>query len=281
LIKGCASTGDAERAMEVYRDMQEQGISMNMVVYTSLIDAQARKGHMREAAKLLRRMDEDNCKPNTITYSNLIKGYCNKADLSNAEEAFKEMLSRGVQADTVVFNTLLDGCVRHSDFVRADRLLRQMSDIGVEHSNYTLSIICKMWGKRGQLDQAFQVVRSSSCTKDAPVGSCLVIACLHNRAPDLALKAFREMKAWPSVTSPDARIYSTLIAGLSRLGRSNEAVAIATEACQAGLKEPLDAASLKQLFKGLENRHLMKETGYPLAARLQAAGMPVPSQYRA
>jgi len=279
LIKGFASTGDAKQAMEVYRDMQDQGIAMNMVVYTSLIDAQARQGCMQEAAALLRRMEQDNCKPNTITYSNLIKGYCNKGDVAEAEKIFKEMLSRGVDADTVVFNTLLDGCVRTSDFARADRLLLKMKSLGVDHSNYTLSIICKMWGKRGQLDQAFQAVRESSCSKDALVGSCLVTASLHNRSPDMALQAFRMLQSWPGAANPDARLYSSLISGLARFGRPAEAAALAKEASEVRLKEPLDAACLKQLFKALDSKSSMEETGHRLAARLHAAGMTVPKKW--
>merc|ERR1711920_797863 len=100
-----------------------------------------------------------------------------------------------------IFNTLVDGCVRHSRFELADEILASMSDYNVQPTNFTLSIIIKMWGKRHRLDNAFEAVHACLREKrhqlDAHVGTCLVSACMHNRDADRALVAFDEMKKWP------------------------------------------------------------------------------------
>merc|ERR1719343_529180 len=132
-----------------------------MVAYTALIDAHARNGSMEQAMNLFQRMQQDGCQPNTITYSNLVKGYCMRGDLGEALSTFRKMLERGLFADTVIFNTMLDGCVRHGDFGLADQLLTDLPKYGVEPSNFTLSIVVKMWGKRKQIDKAFQAVRDA------------------------------------------------------------------------------------------------------------------------
>merc|ERR1719433_2109 len=161
LIKGFATSGDGERAMAVYQDMKTEGVQMNLVAYTALIDSQARSGKVEQAVQLLRQMDQDGCQPNTITYSNIVKGYCQNDNLETALMFFREMLDRGLPADTVIFNTLLNGCVRHSHFELADKLLADMPRYDVESSNFTLSIIVKMWGKRGDLQKAFEAVRTN------------------------------------------------------------------------------------------------------------------------
>ncbi|CAK0825258.1 unnamed protein product [Prorocentrum cordatum] len=193
LIKGFASTGDADRAMATMRDMQAEGVKMNIVAYTALIDAHARSGSMQEARRLLELMEQDGCQPNTITYSNLVKGHCVQGDLQQALSVFNEMLQRGIRADTVIFNTMLDGCVRHGHFQLADKLLEDMQSYSLDESNFTLSIVVKMWGKRRDLDRAFAAVRAAlrgdrGRRVDPLVGACLVGACLHNHNPDRALE---------------------------------------------------------------------------------------------
>merc|ERR1719230_52137 len=52
LIKGYAAMADAEGAMGIFREMQGLGVQMNIIAYTSLIDAQTRGGDMAQAEQL-------------------------------------------------------------------------------------------------------------------------------------------------------------------------------------------------------------------------------------
>lgn len=280
LIKGFASNGDPKRAMDIFRELREEGLPMNLVAYTTLIDAQARVGDMEKATDLLRMMEQDGCQPNLITYSSLVKGHCVRGSLREAFAALQEMLRRGIAADTVIYNTLLDGCVRHSKFDLADQLLADMNKCNVERTNFTISIVVKMWGKRRRLDEAFQVVRDSQQDRgmrlDAQVGTCLISACLLNRAIDRALQAFEDLKRWPDGT-PDAGTYGALIAGLVRHGRCRKAAELAEEAC--GLAEgpraslwPLSEETLDVLFKALKAEGLYEELGQAIASRISELG---------
>jgi len=284
LIKGFASAGDAERAMVAYRDMKAEGVQMNLVAYTALIDAQARTGNVEQAAILLRCMEEDGCHPNTITYSNIVKGHCIKGDMDEAMRMFREMLDRGLLADTVIFNTLLDGCVRHSFFELADKLLADMQPkYHVYASNFTVSIVVKMWGKRRNVDKAFEAVRSSikvsgRANVDPLVGACLVGACIHNRCIDRAVEAFKEIKGWGRSDCPDVNTYGSLICGLARHGRCDQAVELTDEALSfapSSGKESLGREPLRQLFKAIGVHGRSRDLGQPLADRLRAHGVHV------
>jgi len=294
LIKGFASAGDGERAMETYRDMQAAGVQMNLVAYTALIDSQARSGQAQEATALLRKMEEDGCEPNIITYSNVLKGHCVNGDLESAIGIFREMLGKGLKPDSVIFNTLLDGCVRHSNFDLADRVLEEMASRQVDHSNFTLSIVVKMWGKRRRLDDAFKAVRArlhgprNFGVVDALVGAGLVGTCFQNRDPDRALEALQEMKDEERFEGPDVNTYSVMVCGLSRHGRLEEAIRIASEAADLPSdrkgarrgKGPavivvmglLGQEPLRQLVKAIHARGLKQELAVPFLERLHAKG---------
>jgi len=285
LIKGFAAAGEADRAMQMFRELRADGLLMNLVTFTSLIDAHARLGKMEQAKDLFGLMEAEGCEPNVITFTALVKGYCMVGDVDEAFTIFFAMLSRGLVADTVIFNSLLDGCVRHSRFKLADELLAEMGTWGVQPSNFTLSIIIKMWGKRQQLDKAFEVVHASlkdgSQSLDAQVGTCLISACFFNNCPDRALDALAEMKKWRACSRPNDVTYSTLISGLARCGECRKAVQMAQEACEVASAsrssiKSLSEDCLKLLFTVLRRQGLSEELGAPLAKQLQACHMKVP-----
>merc|ERR1719373_481810 len=262
---------------------------MNLVSYTCLIDAQARAGDMDKATEIFQEMQANGVEPNTITYSSMVKGHCLRGDLGEALYLLRRMVDRGLAADTIVFNTLLDGCVRHSRFEFADQLLGDMSKYAVIPSKFTLSIIVKMWGRRQQVDKAFEAVHANikaghRCL-DAQVGTCLISVCLHNNAADRAVKVLEEMKTWPGCDGPDESSYGMLITGLARRGDCRRAVKVAREACEAAaaprsIVKSLSEECVRALFATLKRQGLEKELGAPLAEQLRAARMQVPQGAR-
>jgi len=309
LIKGFASAGDPDRAMALYQDMRSNGVCMNSIAFTSLIDAHARNGLMTRAEALLAEMRADGCDPNRVTYSSLIRGHCVRGDLSGALGCFQRMLDVGILADEVTFNTLLHGCVRANSFELADEVWEKMRAQRVEPSDYTWSILIKMWSRRGNLDRAFEALREAlgragpgagagagagaggrPCGRRAPrvdaqLGACIVGACIHNHSPDRALAVFEEMKSWPNFAGPDVHTYSAIITGLARARRTHEATQIAFEFCSQFHRQPsydrqeLPAGALAQLFRALRAQRHPHALSARLAAELRGAGHPVDKRW--
>ncbi|CAE7500652.1 unnamed protein product [Symbiodinium pilosum] len=284
IIKGFAAQGDADRALDMYRQLRAEGLKMNLVAYSTLIDAQARAGKIDKAHALLREMREDGVEPNTITYSSLVKGHCKEGDLDGALTVFEQMVASGVLPDTVMYNTLLDGSVRACRFSLCDQLLKEMEQSGAEPSNFTLSIVVKMWGKRKKLDKAFEAVRSHAKAQalqlDSKLCTCLISACFHNGAPKRALEALEEMKSWPNCDGPDAGTYEQLIEQLVKARLVPEAAVVAKEAVALACGprwsiKPLNTTVLRVLQRGLEQSGNAKLWS-SLKDQLQRARLPTP-----
>jgi len=282
IIKGFASQGDADRALDMYHQLRADGLKMNLVAYSTLIDAQARAGKMDRAHGLLEEMKEDGVEPNTITYSSLVKGHCKEGDLDGALKLFDKMVASGVQPDTVMYNTLLDGAVRACRFSLCDQFLKEMQTTGTEPSNFTLSIVVKMWGKRKKLDKAFQAVRAHaearSLQLDSKLCTCLISACFHNADPQRALAALKEMKTWPNCDGPDAGTYEQLTEQLVKVQLLQEAAGVVKEAVAlAGNRsiKPLNPNVLRLLRRSLEQcgQSWMWSS---IREQLQAARLPMP-----
>merc|ERR1719330_904497 len=109
------------------------------------------------------------------------------------------MQTSGLVKDSVVYNTLLDGCLRHSKFALADTLLGEMERSDVAPSNFTLGILVKMYGRRRQLNRAFEAIESltkrHNFTPNSHVWTSLVCACVSNNALGKAREVIRDAHA--------------------------------------------------------------------------------------
>lgn len=284
IIKGFATSQQADRALDIWREMRQEGVQANAVVYNAVIDAQARCASMEVVSELLKTMQEDGVKPDAITYCTIIKGYCIKGDLTQGVDVFRDMQKSGLVRDSVVYNTLLDGCARHSQYALADSLLEEMlASKTILPSNFTVGILVKMHGKRRQLHQAFETIEMMAnrfnLKPNPQVRMCLLCVCVNNNALDKAWEVFEQMKALPG--GMDAKAYNTMISGCMRKGRLEQAVALVEEAyglSRARTMAPgqaIDIDTLERLLQAVGQQGLSEKVGMPLMDRLKAAKVPL------
>jgi pentatricopeptide repeat protein len=289
IIKGFANSHQASRALNMWQEMCDLKLTFNTVVYNALIDSQARVGNMDAVSKLVESMQPNGCFPDAVTYSTIVKGYCKKGDLDTAFEVFRSMQESGMAVDSIIYNTVMDGCTRHNRMDLVDLVLEDMKRLNIKPSNFTLGILIKMYGRRHQLDKAFEVIeelpRKYGFQANSQAKTCLMCACLSNHSADRAISVFEDMKKDENCV--DAKAYGSLLQGLVRLGQFEKAIAYVEDAY--GLPESsgktrkrglpagqvLDTENLEQLMKGLGQRDLMSRLGLPLLERLRSARVPV------
>merc|ERR1719310_1393705 len=212
----------------MWKEMRDLGLTLNIVVYNALIDAQARVGAMDAVSELVESVEPNGCAPDSITYSTIVKGYCIKGDLDKAFQVFRNMQKSGMAGDSIVYNTLMDGCLRRNRMDLVDSVLEDMEKNHIKPSNFTLGIMVKMYGRKHQLDKAFKAIdelpRRHGFHPNAQTRTCLMCACLGNQDFDSALQVFADLLAADGVA--DVKCHASLLSGLVRGGRLQEAVAL-------------------------------------------------------
>jgi pentatricopeptide repeat protein len=206
---------------------------VNLVTYNALVDAMAKVGDVEGAADLFRDMCSRGIAPDLVTYSTVIKAYCVQGDLEPAIQLFSLMRKRGLVPDQILFNSLLDGCAKKPLRSLAEQVLRDMEESGVSISNYTVSILVKLYGRCGDVDEAVRVKESlaKKYTLEAnlTVQTCLIQAMLTHGRIQEAMQLFDEIQV------PDAKTYSTVIRGCLRQHRVAEAVHVAECSLRVGM----------------------------------------------
>lgn len=290
LIKGYTTAHRPEEAMRFWRQIRSEGHRLNLVVYNSLIDANARLGLMADVSTLLEAMKEENLEPDLITIATVIKGCCVAGKLDMAMAVF-ESSQHQLKGSVPVFNTLLDGCSRHSRFELVDALMEKMDKLHIIPSCFTLSVLIKMYGRRRRLDSALEVASEMpakynfKCNIEA--WTCLMCVCMNNDAMDKAEEVFEQIRR-EIPHGPDDKAYISLIFGFIRHGSLEKAAFYGEEAAARSngpdyqLRRPSRSKEsqhvqpslldvLSQLMTALSDQGLMESIGNSMLQRLESS----------
>jgi pentatricopeptide repeat protein len=289
LVKGFAQRKEIHRAMELYDQLSGDPVACNLVTYNTLIDTCARTGEMTKVSKLFKDMCERGVDPDLITYSTVIKGYCVQGDLEQAIQLFTLMRKRGIKPDAILFNSILDGCARKQMRTLTEQVLRDMEDANVAPSNFTLSILVKLYGRTGDIERAFEVAESYPAKygfdMNATVYTCLMSSCISNDRLEKAMEVFEMMKS--AKCAPDAKTYQTLINGCLKKGSVAEAVKLVDHAMgldgkgTAGARFLLESETIENVLFMISRRQQSHELGAPLVERLGKVGFEVSARAKA
>jgi pentatricopeptide repeat protein len=283
LIRACLQRKDLAHAMELYEEMAKNDIPCSLTSFNILIDALARAGDMTQVARLFRDMCQKNVSPDLVTYSTVIKGYCVKGDLEPAMQLFTLMRKRGIKPDGILFNSILDGCAHKQMRTLTEQVLNDMEEEGVNPSNFTLSILVKLYGRCGDIDQALDVVetypKKYGFELNAQVYTCLMSACISNKQLSKSLQVLEQMKM--AKCTPDGKTYQTLLNGCLKHDDLVHAVKIVDDAF--GLDAPdcpgaralLNQEAIDTLIFTIQRRGRMSDLGEPLVKRLRDAGFAI------
>jgi len=273
LVKACVQRKQAKLATDVYDEIKDL-CTCSKVTYNTLIDALVRQGSMEIATDLFRDMSLKAVTPDLITYSTLIKGHCVRGDLEQALQLLGLMQRRGIAPDAILFNSILDGCAHKQMCSLTEMVLKDMEAAGIAPSNFTLSILVKLYGRCADLKMAFLVVdtypRRYKFDLNAQVFTCLMSACIANGELARALEVYERMKT--SGCASDAKTYQTLLSGCLRHDDLDNAAQLVDDALRRDPPLHLDREAVESVLFMAARRGRGADLGIPLLDRLEEAG---------
>merc|ERR1719379_1466734 len=263
VLKGFAMLRQTEKVFAVHSEMCDRDVPCNTITYNTMFDACARCGTMDRVPQLLEDMRQSRADPDIITYSTLVKGFCLAGDIDRAFRVLEEMKSDGKFApDEIMYNSLLDGCAKLHRVEDAEGLLDDMKVNSVSPSNYTLSILVKLFGRTRRLNEAFKIVEQLSAQNglrpNIHVYTCLMQACIQNRQIDRALSLHDTMVGEGGITL-DEKCYSVLVRGCLQANHLEKAVG--TIRCSYGLPGHKLTAPSQSRCPGIEQNLLCEVAG--------------------
>jgi pentatricopeptide repeat protein len=184
------------------------------------------------------------------------------------------MQRRGISPDAIVFNSILDGCAHKQMRTLTEQVLQDMEKAGIAPSNFTLSILVKLYGRCGDLDTAFHVVDTYpgrySFKLNAQVYTCLMSAAIANSALPRALDVYEKMGA--AGCPADAKVYQTLFSGCVRYGDLDGAARLLEDALRKG-PSCIERDSVDNVLFMMARRGRAADLGQKMLALCEQAGV--------
>lgn len=270
LIRALAKKRDFRKVIAHYDKLKrEKECKFNRIAYNALLDCCVKCGQYDKMSEIFEDMlketteqkeiilDENDIEPDLITYSTLIKGMCKSGAIHKAIMLYEEMKKKGIELDEVFFNSLLDGFVKCNCSVQeTDKIINDMVNLKIKFSNYTYSILIKLYTKNKMLEKALGVLEEMKRNGIVPgvvVYTCLLQVCIKTKMVNRAIELFKEMRQ--SKVQPDRTAYNIIVNGCIFSGKLLAACNILSQAMAENIILHDDVYN--NILKNLPTNHKM------------------------
>ncbi|KAK6118696.1 hypothetical protein DH2020_047553 [Rehmannia glutinosa] len=245
MLEGFCREGMLEEARTLVQSMKRDALFSSLESYNIWLLGLVRNGKFLEAQTVLKGMADDGPQPNAYSYNILIDGLCKNGMLADARRVVGLMISAGISPDVATYSTLLQGYCRKRKKVEANKVLNEMIRGGCLPNTYTCNILLHSLWREGNVTEAEMLMQKMNERGDGlDIVSCNIVIdglCRSGKL-DKAVEIVSEMWTHGSAALgnlgnlyiglvdenrkrclPDLITYSTVINGLCRDGRLEEA----------------------------------------------------------
>lgn len=165
ILDACASLADMATGERMHAHIVDTGFEDNIVIGTALVNLYGKCGQLDDARKLFEQMQ----KRNLLTWTAMIAAYTQHGHGKKALGLFDRMQKEGVKPDNVTFVHILSAC-SHTGLVEEGRRLfaSMKEDHGIEPTVDHYSCMTDLFGRVGLLEEA------EACIKSMPMASSIV-----------------------------------------------------------------------------------------------------------
>ncbi|KAK8952393.1 Pentatricopeptide repeat-containing protein [Platanthera zijinensis] len=190
LLSACAHLGALERGQRVHEFIRNNGVELDAVLSTALLDMYAKCGRIAVAARIFEAIEQkDVLAWNAIITSMAIHGL--------AEEAlvlFHEMARSCAGPDDITFVAVLSACSHAGMVEEGRRLLTTMKGTyGVDPKVEHYGCIIDLLARAGFIEEAMELTRAMPMQPNAPAWGALLGGCRIHRNSEVAEEVGRQL----------------------------------------------------------------------------------------
>lgn len=241
VLSACAQLGAFGLGCWIHEYIVLNGLGVNVVLGTTLINMYARCGNVKKARGVFDLMDEQN----VVAWTAMISGYGMHGYGREALELFHLMKNHGPPPNDVTFVAVLSACA-HAGLVKEGQLAfaSMKQDYGLVPAMEHHVCMVDMLGRAGLLDEAFQHIKDQSCSlKPAPaVWTAMLGACKMHKNLDLGVVVAEHLLD----TQPEHPGHYVLLSNIYAMaGRMDRVEMVRDMMIQKGLKKQVGYTTIE------------------------------------
>lgn len=187
LFKACSSRGALTACRRLHSDLVSCGVELTHNLANTLIHAYGRSGSMELACEVFDRLSN----PSVVSWNALMAGYARQGKAEMTLQCYDEMQVSGKKPDAVTFLCLLTACSHAGILDKGLQYFASMGmDYGIPATREHYSSVVDLLGRAGMLQQAEDVILRMPVEPDLPIWGALLCACRSFGNLELGRRAF-------------------------------------------------------------------------------------------
>ncbi|TXG52000.1 hypothetical protein EZV62_021169 [Acer yangbiense] len=220
LVTGLSRNGLVDRALEMFRQFQDEGMELNIRSWTSMIAGCSQNGLSIQALDLFREMQDVGLRPNNVTIPCLLPACGSIAALMHGKAVHCYSIRTGISNDIFVSSALIDMYAKCGRI----QVSRQLFDKMPSKNSVCWNAIIggyAMHGKAKEAIEIFHLMQSNGQKPDFISFTCILSACSQAGLTEEGCKYFNSMSKEYGI---EARMehYACMVTLLGRAGRLEE-----------------------------------------------------------
>ncbi|KAB2033081.1 hypothetical protein ES319_D05G423800v1 [Gossypium barbadense] len=268
-----AMLAEAE-AVEVLRQMEQEGIKPNIVSICTLLAACGRCRQKVNIDAVLSAAELRCIKLNTVAYNSAIGSYMNVGEFEKAIALYKSMRKRKVLADSVTYTVLISGSYKLSRYSEALGFLDDMVGLKIPLTKEVYSSLICVYSKQGQVAEAesmFNMMKVSGCCPDVVAYTAMLHA--YNSAENWAKASAIFLEMEENGIQPDSIACCALLRAFNKGGQPSKVLVLAKYMREKAIPlndavffEMVSACSILQDWKTTIDLIKLMEPWFPLVS---------------
>ncbi|KAJ7570944.1 hypothetical protein O6H91_01G141200 [Diphasiastrum complanatum] len=229
MIVGHVKCGQGQKALELFQQMQQEGLQPNPVTFVGVLNGCATVAALDDGRRVHEKIIQSGCESNVFVGSCLVDMYAKSGSMEDAWRVFNKMPTR----DVVSWTAMIQGYVKCGQGQKALKLFRQMQREGVQPDYVTFLEVLNACASLVALEEgsrAHEQIIQSGCESYVFMGSSLVDMYAKCGSMEDARRAFNKMG------SRDVVAWNAMLNGYAMHGHGREALAHFEQMCQEGVE---------------------------------------------
>jgi pentatricopeptide repeat protein len=229
MVLGHVKCGQGQKALELFQQMQQEGVRPNSVTFVGVLNACASMVAYEEGRSVHEQIIQSGCESDVFVGSSLVDMYTKCGSLEDAQRVFNIMPSR----DVVTWSAMILGHVKCGQGQNTLKLFRQLQQEGVQPNSVTFVAVLNACASVVALEEGRSVheqIIQSGCESDVFVGSSLVDMYAKCGSLEDAWRVFHKMP------SRDVATWNAILGGCAMHGHGREALKHFEQMCEEGVQ---------------------------------------------
>ncbi|XP_055806012.1 pentatricopeptide repeat-containing protein At4g36680, mitochondrial-like [Solanum dulcamara] len=224
LLSACVNSKLYDRVPQLFDEMPKRhGFLPDKISYGVLIRSYCEMGTPELAIEKLKEMEEKGVEITAVTFTTILHSLYKGGRSDEAEKVWNEMVNRGCNPDVGAYNVKIMN-IQGGDPEGVKGLIEEMSNVGLKPDTISYNYLMSCYCRNGMMDEAEKVyedLETKGCNPNASTFRTLIFYLCKNEQFDTGYKVFRESVRANKI--PDVNTLKYLVHGLVNSSKVKDA----------------------------------------------------------